>query len=232
MSAAGKHLARPTGSFTTEDAPLLEDAATRYELVRESESAADLRAHALVALDDVASESASLHAVRLLGETRAARPPDEASATAVRVLAARELVRPLYLYSLLPGGSPVLASECMRSLTALPASLLPSLVESVTEAGHPAVMVGLMDLLIAHDAWRDHQETVLGFIGETDDLEAHYYVLTSIMTGRRPELVDEVAALARFETDEDRLRNYVAALSLREHDEDIRDVLDQLEARL
>ncbi|MFN2251285.1 MAG: hypothetical protein ACK2UL_05145, partial [Anaerolineae bacterium] len=220
------------GSLDADDIPLLEAAAVHYEQVGGAETGAGLREAALLGLDDLDGELAATHAVRLLGETRAAIPPDEASATAVRLLASREMLLPLYLYVLLPGGSPALASECLRHLTSLPAALLPPLIASVAESRNVVVAVGLMDLLVSHEEWREHQDTVLEFLASTADLEAHYYVLTSIVAGHRPELMDEVVAMARIETREERLRNYVAALSLRDYDDAIAEIVADLERRL
>jgi hypothetical protein len=43
-------------------------------------------------------------------------------------------------------------AECLRSLTDLPASLLPSLVERFRESDDEIVLLGLFDLLLAHAA--------------------------------------------------------------------------------
>lgn len=215
------------------DIPLLEKAVSTHEMSGSSEVASDLRACALVALHDVDDASAVWHATRLVGVQSVHKPVGEDTLTAVRVLHAGGRLLPLFLYALRPEGHPAVVSECLRCLTDAPAAMLDGLVAVHRETTDEAISLGLVELLVGHDAWRDYRDVVLGLVRQRHaDAELHYTLLTAIVVGRRRELVDGVVEMARLETDDGRLRNYVAALSLRSYDDDIAAIVAELEERL
>lgn len=218
-------------AFTRADTPLLEQAAQTYEHVRKTETAAELRAQALVALDDVDDTLAAVHAMRLLLDRQTTRRANEAALTAVRVLATRGHWMPLVLYAMLEDDNPIVVSECLRGLTAVPAALLPALIDRHARSHDEPVLIGLVDLLIGHEAWRDHRDVVVGILRSASQYEAHYYIAMSIVA-HRPELVADLLALAQAERDTTKLRNIIDALSVRAFDAELAAAVAELERKL
>jgi hypothetical protein len=220
------------GTFSRDDLELLEDAVLTREEIRAVEVAGRLRARALLALDDVDDEIASYHAVPLLLDATATDPSNESALTAVGVLASRGRLRPIFLFAITGEGHPLVLSECLRRLTPLPEALVPSLIERHARASSPAVAVGLIDLLVGHEAWRAFRPAVADVLNTLPDRDAHAYAVTSIVASRRPELVEDVIALARAEQDRAKILNYVEALELRAFDAEIAEAAAALRQRL
>ncbi len=211
------------------DTPLLERALLTYEFPPPGrvEGAAHLRAAALLALIEVDPGLAAFHAARLLGDVYNSPMSGEPGLTAARVLAAQEQWLPLYACLTGPEGarSEVL-SECLRSLTSLPPALLPPLVERYQESEDELVLVGLFDLILAHESGPGQAEFVVGFLRETHLHDAYRYLATVIVARRHPHFLPEVMALAKTERDRRKAKALYEALSLlagdREVDESIR----------
>src|SRR6202165_3275173 len=109
------------------DVGVLEMALWTIEIIGRSDTATDLRAAALVTLNDVDGALASFHAARLL--TDAHEMSGEPAVTAARLLATREELLPLYGLVAGGGGSPEVRAEYLRGLTGLPVSLVTPLFE-------------------------------------------------------------------------------------------------------
>lgn len=214
------------------DTPLLEHALLTYEFPPPGrvEGAAHLRAAALLTLIEVDPTLAGYHAARLLGDEYNSPMSGEPGVTAVRVLAAQEQWLPLY--SCITGagaGRSEVVSECLRSLAALPPSLLPPLVERYRETDDELVLVGLFDLILAHEAGAAQAEFIGRFLRETDLRDAYRYLATVIVAGRHEHLLPEVIALAKVERDRLKAKALHEALSLMAGDEEVDKALRALE---
>jgi len=155
---------------TGAELPLLEQAATTYEFPppRFAEEAGLLRSAALPALAEVDDRLARFHAARLLVDEYTERMSGEPAVTAARTLAL--LAEPLPLYQFVNDSAHrnrlEVIAECLRGLRTLPPTLLPPLLEALRQApdARPgsgrqaeeplpvAVRVGLIDLLLEHEA--------------------------------------------------------------------------------
>ena len=175
-----------------EDTPLLERAATTYEFLY-GEATGDLRAAALLALNEANDRLAAFHCVRLLIDEYTSIMSGEPAATAARILAAAGQLLPLYAY--VTQATRIVAdvtAECLRGLVALPPSLLPPLVARYLASDDEIVLLGLFDLLLARDDRDDHRETLFDFLRATT-LHAIYRYLVSALVARREE--ETIAAL-------------------------------------
>lgn len=184
-----------------EDAPLLEQAATTYEFLF-GEAAGDLRAAAIQALDQVDHRLAGFHAVRLLTDQHTSIMSGEPAVTAARLLAGRGQALPLYAY-VVRAEAPLgdVAAECLRGLTALPASLLPGLLGRYRDSTDEILLLGLFDLLLAHEARDEYRQVILDFLRETRLLALYRSLVVTLVTTRDESWVAALEALAGEEPD-------------------------------
>ncbi|HEX5505765.1 MAG TPA: hypothetical protein VFW96_24320 [Thermomicrobiales bacterium] len=202
-------LARP------EDAALFARAATTYEFLY-GEATGDLRAAGLLALNEADDALAGYHAVRLLADRYTSPLSGEPALTAVRVLAAQGQFLPLYAYvtGAEPGVADVVA-EGLRSLTSLPASLLPALVERHRECEDEIVLLGLFDLLLAHEARDAYTGFVLDFLRATPLLNIYRYLVSVLVASREAPLIAALETMAKEEQNRDKAAILRDALALR-----------------
>ncbi len=194
-----------------DDVPLLEEALFTYELPPTE----GLRGAALVALSEVDPLRAAYHAARLLGDEHTSRMSGEPAVTAARVLASQGQTLPLYAQVLDPAGAPSeVISECLRNLTGLPASLLPTLVSRYIESRDEFVLVGLFDLIAGHQSAPEYADTLADFLRDTRLHDAYRYLVTMIVASRHPALLPVVLAAARRERDPLKVKALQEALSL------------------
>ncbi len=198
-----------------EDTPLLERAAATYEFLY-GEATGDLRAAALIALNEVDDVLAGYHCVRLLTDPHTSAMSGEPARTAVRILALHGQLLPLYAYVTGEGGgvADVLA-ESLRSLTAIPASLLPPLVERYGGSGDEIVLLGLFDLLLARDDRAAHTGFILDFLRATPLHNIYRYLVSILVASRDEALIAPLIGLAATERDRDKAAILRAALALR-----------------
>lgn len=210
---------------THAEAPLLEQAATTYEFPPPSftEEAGLLRSAALAALAEVDEGLARYHATRLLVDGFTERMSGEPAVTAARTLAAFN--EPLPLFQFVHDTAHVarheVIAECLRGLRSLPVSLLPPLIETLqrpvgerpgsaragAEPPALAIRVGLIDLLLEHEAGPQQVDHVLEEL-RTGPPDLVRYVLaaavaTALTRGQTEPLERCVDAL-RFERRPDR----------------------------
>jgi hypothetical protein len=198
-----------------EDTALLERAATTYEFLF-GEATGDLRAAALLVLDDADDGLASFHCVRLLVDEYTSTMSGEPAVTAARILAAQGQILPLYAY--VTQASLTVAdvvAECLRGLVALPVSLLPSLVERYVASEDEIVLLGLFDLLLARDDRDEYRDTIIVFLRATALHNIYRYLVSALIAGRDPITVDALAALADVERDQLKREILRDALELR-----------------
>lgn len=191
---------------TSDEAPLLERAATTYERLppRGTEVAESLRATALIALNEVDQPLASFHAVRLLFEP--ASPSGEPALTAAKVLASQEEQLPIYQYLLMtdPAAAPEVSGECLRSLVGVPQPVLHDLAGRFRECQDEIVLLGLFDLLLTQAGFNEY---ILSFLAETRLDAVFQWLVTTIVAARREDLL---AGLERLrESEQDRTRRNI-----------------------
>ena len=175
------------GRATTDDIALLETALWTVEIIGRFDAASELRAAALVTLNDVDGTLACLHGARLLGDAH--EMSGEPAVTAARLL--RMCGQLLPLYSLVAGGSstPEVRAECLRGLTGLPVSLVARLLEQYREEKDASVMVGLFDLVLGHPSRSTFAGFVASFLDRTQSIDLYRFVVSSVIASRDPVLI-------------------------------------------
>jgi hypothetical protein len=194
-----------------DDLGVVEQAVSTYEFMppftgpTEGEVAAGLRSVALVTLNEIDEALAGYHGVRLLVDRYTSPMSGEPAVTAARVLAAQDQTLPLYAYVLRAEPAvPEVVGECLRHLTALPVSLLAPLVERYLASTDEIVLLGLFDLLLAHEAHARFTATVLDFLRTTRFYNLYRYLVNTIVASRQDGLIAPLEAL--MATEEDRLK--------------------------
>lgn len=198
-----------------EDTPLLERAATTYEFLF-GEATGDLRAAALLTLNEADDRLAAFHCVRLLVDGYTSGMSGEPALTAARILASHDQVLPLYAYLTQAAHTVAdVTAECLRSLVALPPSLLPALVERYRESGEEIVLLGLFDLLLAHESRADYRDVVFDFLRDTAHYNIYRYLVSVLIAGRDAALIARLAALVGRERDPRKVAILKEGLALR-----------------
>lgn len=202
---------------TRRELPLLLDLAETYEFAPgRAEIGGQLRAHALSVMDDVNPELASFHAVRLLVDEHTSRMSGEPAVTAVRVLTGRGQTLPLYLYAC---GSeetvvPEVLAECLKHLAAIPTPLLIRLVEQYGGSRDDAVLVGVVDLVLAAEPTEETGDWLEGMLRSGAGPEVWRYAVTTIIAERKAEWLPLLVAVARAERRQPRLDALLEILPL------------------
>jgi hypothetical protein len=175
------------GRATPDDTRLLEMALWTIEIIGRFDAATDLRAAALVTLNDVDGALASFHAVRLLSDAH--EMSGEPAVTAARLLAIREQLLPLYGLVASGGGTPEVRAECLRGLTGLPVSLVTHLLEQYRDENDSTVMVGLFDLVLGHRSRAEFAGFIASVLDRTQAVDLYRFVVNSIVARRDPALI-------------------------------------------
>ena len=182
-----------------DDRALLERAATTYEFLF-GEAAGDLRASALLALNDLDPIVAGYHCVRLLTDQYTSIMSGEPATTAARVLAAAQQHLPLYAYAMREEqGVADVVAECLRHLDGLPASLLPAVVDKFRVSDNEIILLGLFDLLLAHAAGVDYLGILFEFLRRTTLYNLYRYLVFELVARR--EQLEELRTLVESEED-------------------------------
>ncbi len=218
-----------------DDLPLLERAATTYEFMppARSEVASEIRSNAVVAMNELNAELASFHCVRLLADSYTSTMSGEPALSAARILASQLQLLPLYQYVVSPTPRvPEVVSEALRSLAAIPGSLLEPLVDRYRTTDDGVELVGLFDLILTHKQGSDFNAFVVEFLRETTMIDVHRYVLAAIVANRKTDLVASVLQIAREETSRRKIENLIDALALMRGDRAAETALNDLRRRL
>lgn len=205
------------GLVLPEDVPLLEQAVLTYERLPPnfSEEAQELRAAALLALNEVDDRLARFHAVRLLHDPFTARMSGEPALTAARVLAVQDEVLPLYAY-VIGAEAPVVEvlSECLKHLTSIPLSILTALVARFQTWEDETAQVGLFDLVISHPEGPALADFVAGFLADTRQYDLYRYVVVALVLSHSDFWRTLLRQTLALESDAGRLEHALDALSL------------------
>ena len=175
------------GRATPGDTGLLETALWTVEIIGRFDAATDLRAAALVTLNDVDGSLASFHAVRLLSDAH--EMSGEPAVTAARLLAMRDELLPLYGLVANSGGTPEVRAECLRGLIGLPVSLVMRLLEQYRDEKDNTVVVGLFDLMLGHASRAEFAGFIASFLDRTQSIDLYRFVVNSIVASRDPVLI-------------------------------------------
>lgn len=184
-----------------EDTPLLERAAQTYEFLF-GEATGDLRAAALLTLNEIDHELAAFHCVRLLVDPYTSTMSGEPALTAVRILAAQEQLLPLYAYVTQASATVAdVTAEALRSLVLLPPSLVPPLIARYRDSEDDIVLLGLFDLLLARDDRDEYRETIFDLLSATKQPTIYYSLVATLVAGRDETTMARLVALSETEHD-------------------------------
>jgi hypothetical protein len=175
------------GRATQAEIPLLETALWTREIIGRFDAASDLRAAALVTLNEVDDRLATFHAARLLKDAH--EMSGEPAVTAAKLLAARDELLPLYALAAERGGAAEARAESLRGLTGLPVSLVMRLLEDYRDEKDDAVILGLFDLLLGHPSRGAFSGFIASFLDRTQSIDLYRFVVNSIVATRDPVLI-------------------------------------------
>lgn len=175
------------GRATIGDSALLETALWTVEIIGRFDSASDLRAAALVTLNDADGGLAIFHAARLIHDAH--EMSGEPAVTAARLLAAREQLLPLYEVVALGGARPEVCAECFRGLVTLPVSLVQRLLAQYRNEKDETILLGLFDMLLGHRSRSEFAPFIAGFLDATRSIDLYRFVVNSIVATRDPVLI-------------------------------------------
>jgi hypothetical protein len=217
------------------DVGLLEQALLTYEFPAPGfkEECALLRSGALVTLAELDDGRARFHATRLLADPLNDPMSGEPALTAITVLAALGEMLPLYFYVTQEQARmhPEVASSCLRSLGALPAEAVPPLVACYAECTNPGLLVGLVDLLLAHPALDVSQETLARLLFEVKDVDLYRYLATALLAAGNADLRRLVLDATKGILESAKQNVLLEVLSEAGEAEDVRAALAALQAR-
>lgn len=232
-----------------DDAALFAAAAATYEFWPPdfAEDAVLLRAAGLVALAGVDEETARFHAARLLVDPYVQPMSGEPASSAARVLGALGELTVLWSYVMAehPPQLAEVVGECLRQLLALPASLLPALIDRFgappagpaagrqppSVAGQPAAQLGLVHLLIHHVDGPQGREYLRRQLLETRDLDLYRYLVMSMVAAGREPLLADLLESARSVQDRSKLAVLGEAFDLLAHQPDFREAAKAIRQR-
>ena len=217
-------------SLLPKDVPLLERAAMTVEIGQMGKDVAmPLRVEALIALSDVAPEVGAHHAARLLLEKHTDEMSGEPALTAAKLLAAWKQVSPLYLYALMDGGqvAEVLA-ESLKAMAHLSAPLALELVGRHLQSRNEVVLVGVVDMVLAHEQRAVLAQPLFRFLADTRLYDVYHYAVTAMVASHDRDLLAGLLHLAEVDFDRTKRRSLVAALSLVTGDAEVERVVREL----
>ncbi len=198
---------------TVADRRRLDLALVTYEFGPQGENCAGLRTAALLGLAELDPGMAEMHAVHLLGDGYTDPMSGEPAVTAVRFLGARGAVQPVYLYALSGGARHEILAEALRTLAGLPAPLVVELAARLRKSDDDIALVGLFDLLTAHDEPAAFAAFVRDWALETDRLDVLNFAAAQVIAKRRAPLVDALHEAAALTVDRGRKSLLREALS-------------------
>lgn len=196
-----------------DDLPLLQRALTTYQMQGLYELCAELRAAALVAANELDPGFAALFAARFLTDPLTSFSGEPAR-TAIQILTAQQQLAPVFALASWGNAHGEVVGEALRSLTGLPESLVPLLIERHRESEDEQVLLGLFDLLLGHPAraaWRDE---IAAFLRTTALLDLYGIVAMQIVASRDEGLIGLLREVSSTERDRDKARLLGHALEL------------------
>jgi hypothetical protein len=141
-----------------------------------------------------------------------------------------ENLLPLYAYAMQEGGPalPDVVSECLRSLTTIPLPLLPGVIERHGKSKSIAILAGLCDLLIGHEAGPQGVDFLKDVLARTEDADLLRYAAMAMLAKRDERLRELALDAARWESRLTRAAAYAEALEPFASDREVAEVLGRL----
>lgn len=170
-----------------EDSALFVRAIRTYEFPPPAfvEEGALLRSAALVALAELDLDAARYHAARLLVDEYSDAMSGEPAVSAASVLGA--LDEGVLLYSCVCDARnatrPEVVAECLRGLKRIDPDLLPGLIERFGTPPNPVIRIGLIDLLLRHEAGVQQHAWLLEEVRTAPIEHMRYLLFTAIGQG-------------------------------------------------
>lgn len=195
------------------DGDRLARAILTYEFGTLSENASRLRGAAVLALAEVDADLADVYATHLLGDGYTESMSGEPALTALQYLASRQALLPIYLYALSGSARQELLATALRSLAGLPAPLVLRLAESLLTSQDDIALVGLFDLIVAHDEPAAFAGFVNAFARDTQRLDVLAFAAAEIVAHRREPLIAALLEARSFSSDRQRRAVLDEALS-------------------
>ncbi len=196
-----------------DDGPILDRALVTYQMQGMYELCAELRAAALLTLNEIDPELAAYHATRLLTDPLTGFS-GEPALTAAKLLGAQGELPALFAFAVWQHGRPEVVAECLRQLTTMPASLLPLLAERYREVEDEQLLLGFYDLLLSHPARTEWADEIERFLQTTEMLDLYGLIVTQIVAARDEVLVGRLRNLAAAEGHPEKLALLRHALDL------------------
>lgn len=186
-----------------EDLPLLQRALTSYQMVGIYEVCAELRAVALVTVNDLDPGFAALFSARFLTDPRNSFSGEPAR-TAIGLLAAQQNLAPIF--GLASWGNAVgeIIGEALRHLVEIPASLVQLLAEQYRDSEDEQILLGLFDLLLGHPKRDEWGEEFSRFFHTTKLIDLYGIVAMQVVASRSDALIALLRNLAGTEPDRER----------------------------
>jgi hypothetical protein len=157
----------------------------------------------------------------------------EPALTAVTVLVAQGELLPLYFYVTQAQAHmhAEVASVCLRSLSALPVEAISPLVAVYGECENPLLLVGLVDLLLAHPDLEISQETLAQLLAEVKDRDLYRYLATALLAAGNRVLHQLVLDASRGILEAGKAAVLMEVLAEAGEAEDVQEALAALQAR-
>lgn len=191
-----------------EDSALFQRAVTTYEFPPPSfvEEGAQLRSAALVALAELDLDAARFHAARLIVDEYTDAMSGEPAVSAATVLGALDEGVLLYSYvcDARNARRAEVVAESLRGLKRIDPDLLPGLIERLGSPPNPVVRIGLIDLLLRHEAGVQQPAWLVNEIKSAPIEHLRYLLFTAIGQGDGNLLDQLIAALQHERTPERR----------------------------
>lgn len=186
-----------------DDLPLLQRALTSYQMVGMYEVCAELRAAALVTVNDLDPGFAALFGARFLTDPRNSFSGEPAR-TAIQLLAAQQNLAPIFGLASWGNAIGEVIGDALRNLVDLPASLLPLLIERYRESEDEQILLGLFDLLLGHATRDEWTEAFTLFFRTTTLIDLYGIVAMQIVGSRSEVLIGLLKNLSEVERDREK----------------------------
>lgn len=195
------------------DVPLFIRGVQTYEHDGAWETCADLRAAALLAMNDVNSEIAANIAARFLHDPEETLSGEPAT-TAISLLASHSNLAPIFGMVSWGIGRPDVVAEGLRNLVDIPTELVPVLVDRFIASENEQIILGLFDLLLGHRSRDEWSETIAEWFRTTTVMDLYGIIAVQIVASRSEQLIAMLRSLRHHESDRLRCELLDQALTL------------------
>ncbi|HEX6488876.1 MAG TPA: hypothetical protein VF137_08420 [Candidatus Dormibacteraeota bacterium] len=197
------------------DVEVFESAVLLIEIGYGKDVVQNLRAAALVGIASLDEPRAAWYATHLLRDREnVSDVTGQPALTAAQLLVSIGRPEPLYLEALRGGGHPEVRAECVRQLTSLPAPLLAKLAEEILRGDDEPLMIGLVDLALAHESLPQLAPVLRVWLQTTDRIDVYRYLVMAAAASRREAAIALLRELLPITTDRHKFVALEGALEL------------------